>query len=195
MITEFDHLYFFDQLSRNAKQICDDLGAWCSDLYWSFAFSDREAKKREAKAERSFGKAKTQVALNLIDREIQECGNAHAVVKAYDFGVPTADLSHISPKVRKLHQYLSAYYERPTTARCLVFVERRYSARLLAMLFQHIGSEHMKTGELIGSGNQSYDGLHSSFKEQALTLLKFKKGELNCLVNLFYLVSIMTALY
>lgn len=90
------------------------------------------------------------------------------------------DSSAVTDKVLRLQEYLGLQFERPTSQRCLVFVDRRDTARLLDMLFKRIGTSHMRSAYLIG-GNNETDEDSFSFRQQVMTLIQFRKGELNCL--------------
>ena len=87
----------------------------------------------------------------------------------------------MSNKVSELAQYLADEFERPSAHRCVVFVETRDSARLLSALFTAIGSEHMRSGCLTGANNSELGQDNFTFRQQVMTLTKFRKGEINCL--------------
>lgn len=177
----FWDLQDFHRLFAHAEAISAELGRWCSDAYWSFAFSEREAKKYEARAERQHNKAKSSEPIEIIDKEIALLQEAQKVIEGHIWGKPQLTLDDLSSKIVKLHQYLAMYFENPTDTRCLVFVERKSTARLLKIVFDHIGGPHLKTGTLVGSNTSKADGLQTSFKQQVMTLVKFRSGELNCL--------------
>jgi len=178
---QYYHLNDFHRIFESAKDISSDLGRWCSDRYWSFAFSEREERKIEAKVESRFYKRKKHKLTETLDAEIAELREAQAAIKAHNFGLPSVNLQDLSAKVIKLYECLQLYFERSSETRCLVFVERRHTARILKILFDHIGGPHMRTGAIIGSSSQAADGQATSSKQAVLTLVKFRKGELNCL--------------
>ncbi|KAG9560859.1 dicer-like protein, partial [Aureobasidium melanogenum] len=103
------------------------------------------------------------------------------IISNHDFGRPQADLSDLSEKVKNLHAYLDAHYGRSTDDRCIVFVEQRSTAYLLHQVFEKIGGPHLRAGLLIGASNGRLDDVQSTFRGQVITLIKFRKGELNCL--------------
>lgn len=174
----------FDKLFAHAKEITRELGAWCSDVYWTFGFSERQAKKYSTKAQARQGKLRGQRAeksMEKLDEEIECLKQAAASLSCHDFGIPRPVRDMVSIKVIRLFHVLDREFERSGDSRVLVFVERRHTAKLLAEVFRHIGTEYLRPGSLIGSNSQAQDGMHSSFRDQAVTLLKFRKGELNCL--------------
>lgn len=171
----------FGRLFDNAKAINVELGRWCSDRYWSFAFSDVEAKKAEARLQ--YGSRAGRAAKQHVDfeEEISHLHQANEAIQSHNFGLPAAEIGCVSNKVLKLYTLISHYFKERTKARCLVFVDRRSTARLLLEIFKHLGSYHLRPGALVGSASLTYDGMRNSFREQILTLSRFRTGELNCL--------------
>lgn len=170
----------FEKLFTNAKLIQIELGNWCCDYYWSFAFSDREAKKALQKLEQPLGKRRIKKSRLQLDQEIKQLKDARQQLAGYDFGELSSGKEQLTSKVLQLHAYLKQHFERPTHTRCLVFVERKHTARLLRAIFDRIGGPNLMPGELIGTLD-SLAGLHYSFRDQMSTLVRFKKGQLNCL--------------
>lgn len=91
--------------------------------------------------------------------------------------------SNLSSKVLVLVHLLRDRFQRVTDHKCIVFVQQRYTARLLAQLFsyQHIKTPHLRVGTLMGSRTGDTGDLSVSFREQVLTMMKFRKGEINCI--------------
>ncbi|KAG9625775.1 dicer-like protein, partial [Aureobasidium melanogenum] len=116
-----------------------------------------------------------------VDLELEQIRKAMQIISDHDFGRPQADLSDLSKKVKNLHAYLDAHYGRSTDDRCIVFVEQRSTAYLLHQVFEKIGGPHLRGGLLIGASNGRLDDVQSTFRGQVITLMKFRKGELNCL--------------
>lgn len=177
-------LHHFKPLFNGAKTINTELGPWCSDMFWSFAFSDKEAKKAEGRVERDWKKVKPltdEDSRRKVDAEIAQLNQAHQEIKDYTFSVPQLSLDDLSSKVIQLHKYLALQFERPTQTLCLVFVTERATAKLLTSVFSHLGGPYLKAGALLGSGSSTFEGGKSSSREQAMIMHKFKKGELNCL--------------
>ncbi|KAF2754590.1 dicer-like protein 1 [Pseudovirgaria hyperparasitica] len=173
----------FEKLSRTAKELSSQLGSWCSDIYWQFAFEEEEARKRENRKEREFSARKGDRVMAELDTEISKLKAASEMVTGRDFGIPAANENYLSSKVIVLHEWLQSYFERETTSRCIVFVERRATARLLHLLFGTIGGEYLRVGRLVGNGSGKKGEIQaaSSTREQFLTISRFRRGELNCL--------------
>ncbi len=179
---EFGDVDAIQRLFGCSKEASSQLGRWCSDAYWSFAFAEEEARKVEMKHEQAFQSAKDARPVEALDADIARLRRAARMVTEHNFGVPAPNLEDLSSKVLKLRSLLDLYFESPTDSRCIVFVERRYTARLLHQVFIHLGSPHLRPGVLVGvrgkDGDMSY-----TFRQQFLTLAKFRKGDLNCLVD------------
>jgi endoribonuclease Dicer len=173
--TRFGNVKFLDTLFDNASKIRAHLGTWCADRYWGFVLAENRFKKMESRVEKSS-------ASNLdSDLEVAQIRKAMDMIANHDFGNPKSDLSDLSHKVQQLCAYLGAHYERESDYRCIVFVEQRSTAYLLHQVLLAVGGLHLRPGLLIGAGNGRGDDMQSTFRNQVVTLIKFRKGELNCL--------------
>jgi endoribonuclease Dicer len=175
----YGEIKVFRRLFESSKLFSSELGRWASDTYWSFALSEEEGRKIELRNEKEFHKLKG-TSVEKLNTEIAQLREAAEYVRSHDFRPPTATPEDLSPKVMKLYQWLSLYYSRTGEARCIVFVERRQTARLLNMLFQHIGGPNLHTDILIGCTSRIGD-MNVSLRSQIMTGAKFRRGELNCL--------------
>lgn len=176
--SRFGSLKFLDSLFESAIKIRSHLGDWCADCYWGFALAEERLKKMQSRVEKA---ARLNGSTAIADHQIEEIGKATAVVSSHDFGSLQADHSDLSDKVQKLCAYLKHHYERTTHDRCIVFVEQRATAYLLHKVFGQIGGPHLHPGLLIGASSGRLDDIQSTFRSQVVTLIKFRKGELNCL--------------
>ncbi|KAF2121559.1 dicer-like protein 1 [Lophiotrema nucula] len=172
----------FQKFFTASKELSSELGAWASDMYWSFAFSEDEQRKIEMKEERKWHRTKTEKSMTKLDAEIKRLREAAKFVQQHDFSVSPIIPDDLSSKVLQLHDWLQRYYERTGEARCIVFVERRYTARLLNMLFSIIGGPNLHSDMLVGVNSQVGD-LNISLRNQVMTVAKFRRGELNCLFS------------
>ncbi|KAK8235709.1 dicer-like protein 1 [Phyllosticta capitalensis] len=170
----------FRSLFESARTASSELGAWCADLYWSFALTDEEARKLESKREQAFHKDKKRKTVSGLDAEIAQLREAAEIVHNHQFESPKAELSHLSSKVMELHTWLKRQFERPTESRAIVFVQRRQTARLLHALFCRIGGPYLRAGVITGNTAKTGD-LNISFRKQVMTMIDFRKGKLNCL--------------
>lgn len=164
-----------------------ELGSWCSDQVWQFCLDEEEVKKLQAKTERQFLKGRTQVPLAVLEEKRALIEEARQIIKAHDFEPPHLDDTptsrNLSSKVIILVDYLQRRFERKNDDKCIVFVEKRYTARVLAQLCSHpaIKTPYLRVGILVGTRTGGIGDLDVSFRNQVLAMAKFRKGEINCL--------------
>ena len=180
---QFGHVEVFRRVFETAPEISRQLGSWCTDRYVVNALSEKRLRQYELKVEQKFHARSTS-------RDIKELDEKHADLRlAIDFAEKersnraSAGIQHddLSSKVLELQRYLSYQFERPSSQRCIVFVEHRYAARLLAVLFQQIGTRHMRSGFLVGGNAPEIEEDNFTHRQQVMTLIRFRKGEINCL--------------
>ena len=163
------------------------LGEWCADQIWAFALEDEEAKKIERQTERIFGTGSNTQSLEDLDKEIRQIREAKEFVgsfmaaRARGQWQPKEPSNKWSSKVQCLTDQLRKYFGQESKTRCIVFVEARFTARLLKELYNQIGGPHLHVDLLIGTRKGQPGDAKVSFRQQVLTLSKFKKGEVNCL--------------
>jgi hypothetical protein len=91
-------------------------------------------------------------------------------VRSWSFERPHFEASgcsnNLSSKVVLLVQYLKERFERPTDDKAIVFVQQRYTARLLTNLFSNtnIGTPHLRPGTLVC--NSTF--LHEQFQADSI---------------------------
>ena len=180
----YEDLEILSRLFLFATEATSHLGIWCADQVWSLGLAEeREARNAERRVERTFLAEKETRPLSTLDAELARLRAARLVVCQHQFPPPTATLGCLSSKVLLLLNYLDLVFEKPTDAKCIVFVKRRLTARLLGDLFTRLGTEHLRVGILIGTNAGEVGDINVSFRQQVVTLMKFRKGELNCLVR------------
>ena len=180
---QFGDLAALSKTFKNARLAASQLGEWCADALWLFALDEEDStQKAERKMERFFLRDHANRPVELLDQELARLGKVKEVVRQWTFAPPMFAGNSISPKVLLLHKYLNLIFEKPTDAKCIIFVTERYTARLLGQLFKSIGSPNMRLSLLMGSRQGEIGDIKFSFRQQIMTLIKFKKGELNCLV-------------
>lgn len=181
MYAQFGNMEVFQKLFDFAKAASSDLGRWPSDIYWSFALAEKQAHKAEMRLERDFHRDKKTVPTEVLDAEIARLQEARKLVESYEFGICTPNISDLSPKVLMLYDWLQQYFAGPSDSKCIVFVEKRHTARLLQRIFSDIGGPHLRTGVLVGVGSGTGLDLRTSNRQQVLTIMRFRKDDLNCL--------------
>ncbi|MCJ1312001.1 Dicer-like protein 1 [Agyrium rufum] len=177
--SRYEDVECFKKLFLAAEYTSRDLGDWCADKLWSFALVMEQGNVMERKLERKWSARKEARPVQELDQQLLRLREAQDFVRDWSFMAP--EDSNMSAKVLCLQQLLAQYFERPTDAKCIIFVERRYTARVLQDLFSRIGSKHLRIGLLIGAKRGEAGDIKLSFRQQVLTMMKFKTGELNCL--------------
>ena len=177
----YGHISVLRPVLETAVRITRELGAWCADQYLISAFRDKNQRRFEEKASKTYYQSPT------VDGGVKELDDRHAEIQsAFEYvaqksrnrrPIESADLNS---KVFQLKRHLSQQFERESERRCIVFVDQRYTARLLDALFKNIGEKHMRSAFLVGSGSDEAEG-GTTHRQQVITLLNFRKGEANCL--------------
>ena len=180
---KFSHVHVFQRMFDAVPDIARQLGTWCADEYIVGELSDKKMRKYEIKTEQQFYARSTRENMHKLDDRLAELRSAFEFVQEQHTSLRSTlgEVSSQSSKVRELQIYLGHHFAAKSSHRCIVFVDRRRSARLLAALFKEIGTQHMRSAFLVGSNTTEIgeDGL--SFRQQVMTLIKFRHEELNCL--------------
>lgn len=183
MKAQFEDLKALSKNFKNAKEAAPHLGQWCADQLWRLALTEEfSIQKAERKMERLFSREEGSWPVEFLNKELERLKEAQDVVSHWNFGEPTLEGTSVSSKVVVLHNYLRSTFDRPNDAKCIIFVKRRYTARLLGLLLAKLGSPNMRLDVLMGSRTGELGDAKFSFRQQVLTLMKFKKGDLNCLI-------------
>ena len=182
---KFGDLEALAKFFRNAKEATSQLGEWCADHLWRSVLDDEQVLKVERKMERRFNRDTENHPVIMLDAELARLKGAKEIVKNWTFVEPDLSENSLSPKVLLLHRYMTLIFEKPSDAKCIIFVKHRYTARLLGQLFGHIATPNLRLDLLIGTRTGEAGDISFSFRQQVLTLMKFRKGDINCLVSLF----------
>lgn len=171
----------FSKAFSFAESASRELGTWFVDRMWQLFLEDDEALRLEVKTERAF--AKEMASSEVVGKQRSAVRSAREIIANHHFSGPEDII--LSSKVKKLTEVLKDQFK-DNKMRCIVFVERRWTAKLLADFFErerdYIGVAGLKVASLMGSN--TYDGSWSSqtsFREQIKTIIQFKRGEVNCI--------------
>lgn len=123
-----------------------------------------------------------QEGLDSIEKDIELLRKARRLVQDHVFEAPDPETSDLSSKVVLLHRFLKHVYAEETSDKCIIFVNRRYTARVLGALLVEVGSPHMKLGILIGTRAGGAGDENVTFRQQMITVSQFRRGKLNCLI-------------
>ncbi|KAI1657916.1 hypothetical protein F4813DRAFT_358400 [Daldinia decipiens] len=158
-----------------------EMGRWCADWVWKICLTEQEAHKLEAKTERNFMSSKTHLPIAALDAEILAVRDAYKIVASHSFPQPQRNPFYLSDKVEALIGALRKHLD-PLKDKCIVFVEQRLTALLLADLVKQssFNMPEIKAGVLLGAGSNTGD-LGMTLKEQFVTMHQFRNGDLNCI--------------
>jgi endoribonuclease Dicer len=166
---------------RFAWDASSELGGWCSDRVWHYVLAEEVLPRIEGSVSRAIEQSLCTRRSAKIEAETQRLREASELVMKYKILSPHSP-NQMSPKVSRLCEGLTTYFERPTDTKCIVFTRQRHTARLLGDLFMHLGIRNLRPGVLIGVRSGDDAGMNTSFRQQFVTLANFRTGEINCLV-------------
>ena len=178
--TQYGHVEIFQKIFEASPEIARHLGSWCADQYLFNSLSEERLRRYEIDTERNFYTHSVQRPVEELDRKQAELRSALKFMQKERSKASDIVEGYLSSKVRKLQMYLYQHFVTPSSQRCIVFVERRDTARLLDAVFRKIGTQHMRSAFLVGGGTDMYEG-NFTFRQQVMTLSKFRKGDINCL--------------
>ncbi|KAK0637326.1 hypothetical protein B0T17DRAFT_521368 [Bombardia bombarda] len=179
-----DEHWLFRKPLAYTKSAAAELGPWCADRYWQLFFREDESIKLEAKTERSL--QWERASEDVVAKHTAQVREAYRLANHHVFAPPVLDESMFSSKVIQLIKMLRDQFKGSgINKRCIVFVDQRNTAHLLTDLLQQPSMKipGVEVGALVGGGKigSGYDNHKVSFRDQVLTILKFKRGELNCI--------------
>ncbi|OLN97312.1 Dicer-like protein 1 [Colletotrichum chlorophyti] len=159
-----------------SHEATSSLGPWIADRFWKIFLTDDAILRLSHKTDISYSSIECDERATTSVRMLLD------VIQAHKFKPALSTEDHLSKKTIRLWQELKDRFSNPTDHRCIVFVDMRLTAVMLTDLFKQDGIRlpHLKPAALIGS--QSAAGAaRMSFKEQILTMTKFRRGEVNCI--------------
>ncbi|KAM0263012.1 hypothetical protein ACHAQJ_001390 [Trichoderma viride] len=164
------------EFALNASSI---LGTWCADRYWQLLTTDEEMTKIEAKT----GRDTLDLDIFASEEAIAAVSRVRNIIQDHHFGPIVKDSLELSSKVKTLYDILEDAFCKRQAKRCIVFVQTRSTAFLLADLFQQQGMHipGMRVAYMIGAYSSSAGAAYMSYRDQILSLQKFRYGDTNCL--------------
>ncbi|GKT62072.1 RNase3 domain-containing protein [Colletotrichum tofieldiae] len=167
--------HFSKELSF-AKAATSFLGSWAADRFWQLFLTEDTILRLAQITDMSYS------GLNSNDRETMAVQRLRDVIRAHQFKPATPTLDQVSIKVLRLWEELRLRFTREPKYRCIVFVEMRLTAVLLADLFKQESIKIPCLSPAVLVGSQADTGLaNMSYKQQVLTIHKFRHAEVNCL--------------
>ncbi|KAJ5279403.1 hypothetical protein N7478_004775 [Penicillium angulare] len=162
------------EFSRAASS---ELGSWCADRVWAKTLVEDVIPKLDAclAKEGLEGSADTYQ----VERDIDKAKEACEIVKAHPFKSPL-EPGQLSSKVELLLAILSRHFGHEKEKKCIVFTKKRNTARVLLEFCEQLNIPNFRPGVLVGIRKSDLTGA-TTFRKQFLVLLRFRRGEINCL--------------
>ncbi|KAJ6133995.1 dicer-like protein 1 [Penicillium sp. IBT 18751x] len=167
------------QFSLNATS---ELGTWCADQVWEYAVAEDVLPKLEGVMSKDLDADSTlsysKQSREEIQKDIMLMKEACRIVRCHQFKHPSGQ-DQLSPKVELFIQKLIKLFATSKERKCIVFTQRRNTAKTLVRLCERLNIPNLLPGVLVGIR----DGLIGSatFSRQFHVLAKFRQGEVNCL--------------
>jgi endoribonuclease Dicer len=165
---------------RFAWQASAELGAWCSDRVWALALADDVLPKLQGSIRK--GADSDLVGSENARSEMNEVREASEIIKEY-LSDHHFDPTSVSSKVELLFNKLSEQFIKLPKSKCIVFTEQRVTAKALSLLCERKNIPNLRPDILVGVRKGDEMGMNVTFRRQFLALMKFRKGEVNCLVS------------
>lgn len=182
MKERFGDVASMEGVFRFAWDSSAELGKWCSDRAWKHALGDDVLPKLEGKITKLLNSDTPKQIPNSAYKEIESIKEASEAIEHHEFNHPSVP-GELSPKVQLLRNKLEEEFGHPTESKCIVFTQKRYTAKILHELFSTLEIPHLRPGVLVGVGSGDMAGMNITFRQQFVALVKFRNGEINCLVR------------
>lgn len=177
---KFGDLKILASVFRFAWNATSELGIWCANDVWIRTLADDTIPKLQAKIGRESGS--DIESPEDTERKIKRVEEAAQIVNNYKFQDPR-EPGQLNPKVELLLRQLTQHFGESKHKKCIVFTNKRNTAKTLAHLCEIWNIPNLRPGVLIGVRNQDNTGT-VTFRDQFLVLIKFRQGKINCLVSL-----------
>lgn len=163
-----------------AHEASSALGKWCSDRLWNYDLSESEIHKMLGRYEKSQAYQSLETAQER-ENAVRLIKQAGVIAKNHQFQKLSATRECLSAKVLLLHQKLSQFYVANEKTRCIVFVEQRKTARILADVFALLRISNLRPGILVGVSGNTIGGQTETLRQHERTMDEFRAGIVNCL--------------
>ncbi|KAB8229093.1 putative RNA helicase/RNAse III [Aspergillus alliaceus] len=180
MQNRFGDISSLQPVFRFTLQASSELGPWCADRAWVHALADDVLPKLQGNVGKLTHSGTSSQVSESAHKEISRIQEASDIVKDHSFNSPNAP-GELSPKVQVLRKELTKHFEHPKETKCIIFTQKRYTAKMLFDLFNTLEIPYLRPGILIGVRSGGIVGMNVSFRQQFLALVKFRSGEINCL--------------
>lgn len=172
-----------DRYVKFAKSCLLELGQWCADRFWKLCFAEDQMPSIIARAENFAQQYRGTIVFCRDDQNpVKIVHKVYDIIKKHPLPLLRLDSNHLSHKTLLLVSILGDYFREPGDHKCIVFVEKRNTAMMLAETFQQLQNHvpYLKPAYLVGYHADS-GPLTMSYRDAVLTIHRFKQGEDNCL--------------
>lgn len=173
----FGNVKSLEPVFRFAWTASSELGEWCADQVWIQALREDVIPHLE----RHTGKnpdsdpCKTEET----QKDLMSARDACEMVKNHEFQDPWAQ-GQLSSKVRLLVERLAMHFGTSGDKKCIVFTERRNTAKALLRLCEALKIQNLRPGILVGVRKSDITG-NVTFRRQFEVRGQFQDGAVNCL--------------
>ena len=165
-----------------AREFTSKLGEWCADQIWAMALAEEEIKS-ERKINQQLNAGQEHARIEILNVDLEKLKAAKETISNWDFApTPQFEGNSISPKMTLLLNYLNNDFATKRVGKCIIFVQQRWTARLVEQVLCHLGAHYIRPGLLIGTRTGDAGDVKFNFRQQVNSLNKFRKGETNCLI-------------
>ncbi|KAJ5152375.1 hypothetical protein N7492_010670 [Penicillium capsulatum] len=173
----FGDIKALDPIFRFAWHASSELGRWCADQVWAQALADEVIPKLEGIVGRE-EKGGLEYTQN-VRKDIDRVKEARRIVDASIIKHPR-ESGQLSSKAEMLISILTHHFGDDKERKCIVFTERRHTAKTLLRLCEELNIPNLRPGVLVGVRKSDLTGT-ATFRNQFLVMMKFRQGEINCL--------------
>ncbi|KAK9367184.1 hypothetical protein V1509DRAFT_627224 [Lipomyces kononenkoae] len=164
-----------------AREAAVDLGPWCADEIWHLILKGVNTKRPRYGLPLETEVSSEEKEKKELEEEVM--AEVRQILTDHKFSPPSLDPAHLSDKVLSLLEFVARSYKNAkANIKCIIFVERRYTAWILYNLLRQLAPFGCKPGVLTGHGETSMVDLSMAFREQSILLYNFRHNKVNCLV-------------
>lgn len=194
MKDKFGNIKALAPIFRFALNATSELGRWCADQVWAQALADDVLPKLEGIVSRDCDLETQKQAAKETQHDITKVKEAYEIVSAHQHKQPL-EPGQLSPKVELFLDHLRKHFRESKDKKCIVFTKRRNTAKALLRLCETLEIPNLRPGILVGVRSSDITG-SITLRHQFLVLVKFRQGNINCLVSSspYSKISLLTAL-
>ncbi|KAM0592142.1 hypothetical protein ACHAP6_001883 [Verticillium nonalfalfae] len=135
----------FAKALSHSLEMSSSLGSWCVDRFWQIFLTEETLARMAAQT------AQDNIFADRAEREHVAIEEVRNIIKQHQFLPVTKTLQDLSSKVLCLLGQLELRFSAPTDHKCIIFVEKRNTAMILAHLLSlpGIGPLYLKPAALV----------------------------------------------